>query len=346
MKELLLYSPIWDFTAEALVNKINEIPDEEDIKIRVNSPGGSVFAGWSIIGKMNSRKGKTNLAVDGHAASMAFMFVAFADDVEALDVTRFMVHKATGYVQSPQDKELLDGINVDLMAKLKKKIDPVKFKEITGKTIEQLFKAEEQTDIWLTAKQAKEVGLINRIVRLEPKKLQAYTEKVVAFMDFEDNSQGSESLDQGMTETEITIQSQGSEQKPNGENNVEQKTIKKMTKVEFKASDPTAYAEILNEGRTSGENDERERVKSWIAFIAYDPEGVIKAIKEGTPFTQSVMAEMTVKMSAKNEKKNLETDAAGEIKTDPPAGSKEKEKVVADFEKEVGDGLNLKSLVI
>lgn len=346
MREILFYSPIWDFTAEALINKINEVPDEEDIRIRVNSPGGSVFAGWSIIGKMNSRKGKTYISVDGHAASMAFLLTAFADGAEALDVTRFMVHRASGYIRTPEDQALLDSINADLLGKLKKRLNLDMFKEIAGKTLDEIFKAEEVINVWLTSRQAKDIGLIDKIERLNPKKLTAYTNQVVAFIDFEDTSQGSEAIDpQGSEEIIPGNESQGSEEKPENKINVEQKQEKKMTKKEFKASDPEAYAEIMAEGATAAVKAEQDRVKSWLAFLDIDRDNVIKAIKDGTEFTQSVMAEMTVKLTAKKEATDIEDDGADGIATDPPAGSGDGKEAEA-FEKEIGDGLNLKNLVL
>lgn len=338
MKEILLYSPIWDFTAERFIEKINEVPDEEDIMVRLNTPGGSVFAGWSIIGKIQTRKGKVHIAVDGHAASMGFIFAAFGDTVEALDVSRFMIHRASGYVENDEQKEFLASINAELLAKLKKKIDLGKFKEIVGDTLDSVFKAEKVRDVWLTAKQAKEIGLVDKIVRLDPGKLKAYTEKFVAFADFDDISQGSEIEDQDSPH--------GSEKEPIiNKQDVKQKPKKKMTSKELKNSEPEAYSEIHDAGIEAGSKAERDRVKSWLAFIDIDRETVIKAIKDGTEFTQADMAEMTVKATAKKEVDDTETDSAGKVKTDPPDGKTKEEKDIEAFTKEVDDGVDVKNLV-
>ena len=43
MKPLLLYAPIYRYTAEAFVEKLNEVPSEEDIEIWTNTPGGDGY---------------------------------------------------------------------------------------------------------------------------------------------------------------------------------------------------------------------------------------------------------------------------------------------------------------
>ena len=49
MKQILLYSGIYSFTAEAFIEQMNMLDKKEPVCIRANSPGGSVFAGWGII---------------------------------------------------------------------------------------------------------------------------------------------------------------------------------------------------------------------------------------------------------------------------------------------------------
>ena len=192
MKQLLLYYPIYNFIAEEFISRLNEIPVDEDIIVRVNSPGGSVFAGWGIIAALTERKGNVKIKVDGNASSMAFFLTLFFSDVEALDVTKLMVHRAIAWVDNEDDKKILDNINSDLRKHLEKKIDKAKFKEITGVTVKEIFENEKRRDIWLTAKEAEQVGLVSKITRLKPKEIDAMKESLIAFSDFEDLSRGRE----------------------------------------------------------------------------------------------------------------------------------------------------------
>lgn len=182
MKNLiLLYFQIWDFIAMEFVEKLNEYEGTE-ATIRINSPGGNVFAGWSMIAAIKEFTGKLTIKVDGVAASMAAYIVLFAENVECVDVSRFMLHPARGYVKDDADQLLLDSVNKELMAKMKKKFNAETFESVTGHTIEDMFK--DNLDIWLNAKQAKKLGMVKKINRLDPADQQAFT-KLVACGRFE-----------------------------------------------------------------------------------------------------------------------------------------------------------------
>lgn len=174
MKNLiLLYFQIWDFIAMEFIQKLNEYEGKE-ATIRINSPGGSVFAGWGMVAAVKEFTGKLTVKVDGVAASMAAYLVLFCENVECVDVSRFMLHPARGYVETDDDQALLDSINAELKAKMKQKFDPDLFESVTGHTIDAIFK--DNIDIWLTAKQAKKLGMVKNINRLDPSEKQAFTQ--------------------------------------------------------------------------------------------------------------------------------------------------------------------------
>lgn len=176
MKQILLYNPIFSFVAEEFINAINDSGDE-DLTIRVNSPGGSVFAGWGMAAAMQEKKNIT-VKVDGVAASMAFYILLFADKVEALDVSKFMIHRADGNAETDEEKALLKSVNDTLKAKMSEKIDAQAFLDVTGTSIDDMFDAEERKDVWINAKQAKKIGLVSKINRLTPKEQTAMTRMV------------------------------------------------------------------------------------------------------------------------------------------------------------------------
>ena len=176
MKQILLYNPIFSFVAEEFINAINDAGDE-DITIRVNSPGGSVFAGWGMAAALSEKKNVT-VKVDGVAASMAFYLLLFADKVEALDVSMFMIHRADGNAESDEEKALLKSVNNTLKSKMSEKIDAQAFEDVTGTSIDDMFDAEERKDVWITAKQAKKIGLVSKINRLTTKEQTAMTKMV------------------------------------------------------------------------------------------------------------------------------------------------------------------------
>lgn len=315
-KELYLYSHIYDFVAESFIAQM-EANKTEDVVIRGNTPGGNVFAGWGMIAKIQEHEGKVKMKVDGYVASMGTIVLAFVDDTEALDVSRIHLHRADGYVNSPEDQKFLDGVNKDLRAKLTSKIDADKFSEITGKTIDDLFDSKERIDVWLTAKQAKQVGLIKKIVKLDPTEIAAINRMSIAA-----------SIEPPKPETKVN---------------------KNMTLEELKAQHPALYAQIVAEGKTAGKTEgteeERNRIKGWEAFRAIDAAAVDAGIKSGKSITMTEIAEFNAKALSPESLKKLAAEAAPAVTTAEVSEKEktEKEKKVSDFAALVNANLGRKT---
>lgn len=331
-KPLLLFAPIYDYVASEFVDKMNDYPSDEDLEIWVNSPGGRVFAGWSIIGAMQKREGKNNVCIMGHAASMSVFFALFADYSEALEVTQFMIHRADGYVDTPEDQAFLDRINKDLRKKMEDRLNMDVFEQVTGKTMNDIFNPKDRINVWIDAKQAKKIGLINKIRKFEPNELKAYND-FVAFADFSQRSEDKSQRSDNFEEPESDYFS----------NNLNDK---KMTLQEFKSQNPELYEQIYNSGKTDGVKSEQTRVKTWLAYLDIDKENVITSIKEGKEFTTDVMAEMSVKMTARTTVDNIKADSQKDITTDKTVDKTEAQKELEAFEKGVKEGVNVKSINI
>jgi ATP-dependent Clp endopeptidase proteolytic subunit ClpP len=317
MKQILLYSPIFSFTAETFINQFAQLDPNEDVVIRVNSPGGSVFAGWGMTKAMQDHKGKVTVKVDGIAASMAFYLAMFADEVEALDVSRFLVHRADGYTNSEDEKKELANINAIMRGKLEKRIGADVFQQITGVSYDEVFDENQRKNVWISAKDAKKIGLVDKITRLEPKEIEAMNETFYAF---------SESL-QGSSDVQGSTQ-----EKPIINNN---QTDKKMTINDLQAQHPELYAQVV----ALGVKQEQIRVKSWIAYLDIDKENVTASIKDGKEFTPDVMSEMAVKMQAKATVAAIEKDSTEKVTTEKPNDKTAEQKEVEAFEKEVLEGV-------
>lgn len=313
-KELYIYSSINSDSSLAFLQSMEENANE-DVVIRVNSPGGSVFAFWGMAAKMNESTGKKIIKVDGLAASAGAFFLLYGDEVEALDVSTLMLHRADAHISSPEDQARLDLINADLRAKLTAKIDDKKMKELKGVSIKDLFNPDSRIDLFLTAKEAKAIGLIDKITKVNPKEATAFTEKYFNVAA------------QFNTPAAPTPQ-----------------TPKTMTLAEFKSANPGLYNEILELGITAGVEKEKDRVEAALVFNEIDPKGVKAAIESGKPLSAKQMAEFALKQMSPETLKKLSAEAAvvvtpaavdGKVKTD-------KEKEVEAFEKEVEEKLNLK----
>lgn len=307
-KELYLYSPVYDFVAKDLIAAMEENKGG-DITIRSNTPGGSVFAGWGIIAKMQE-VGNVKIKVDGLAASMGCYMLLFADKVECLDISRFILHRADGYVGSEEDQKFLDDVNKDLRAKITSKIDAAKLKELKGVTINDIFNPETRLDVYLNAKEAKAIGLVDKINKVNPSEIKAFNEKFFAI---------------------------AAEHEPIKTPEPKPKT---MTLEKLKAEHPEIYAKAV----ATGVAQEKDRVEACMAFIEIDAVGVKAAIEAGKPLSQKQMADFALKAMSKNTLKKVEADSADTVETDEVDGKEktEKEKKIAAFEKEAKKDLGLK----
>lgn len=315
--QIYLMSPMFDFTCEDFCRAVACVPKDEDMTVLMNCPGGSVFAGWTAIGVMKERIGKNNFKVYGHAASMAAYMLLFADKVQALEVTKFLIHRADGYIENEDDQKLLDSINKDLRSQMEKRLDIEKFQAITGCTMDDVFNCDKVKDVWISAKEAKKIGLINDVIRLNPDEMKAFNSKFVAYVP----KQGSDGTPQGSGKQVI-----------NSQNNHSQ-TPKKMTLEEFKAQHPEIFSAAITQGQTA----ERERVQAWLAFIDYDKDNVIASIKDPAKMvTSATMAEMTVKITAAAKISAIGKDGKiPPVATDDPKDKTEEETAVEDFTAQV-----------
>ncbi len=311
-KEYLLYSYI-DYVAETIIAQLEENPDE-DVSIRMNTGGGDVFAGWGIIAKMNERKGKVDVKVDGLCASMGISILLYADTSQALDTSRFMMHRASGTISSPEEQALLDSINKDLRDKLEAKVDAKLFKTITGISIKDMFEGEEQVDVWINAKQAKQLGLIDTIVKLNPNQIKALNTTMFAV---------AASLN---TETEKKVKPKKSKKM-------------KMSAAILKAKFPKTYAKL----QKALVAEERERVGALLPFVEVDAKAVKKAIASGKPITETMRSELMLKAQMNPTLlASLKKDANGNVVTaETEIPKTEKEKALLTFESEVKADLGL-----
>ena len=173
--EIPLYGSIGTYSSEYLIERMNKIKGN-DISLRINTPGGDVVSCYGVIAKFKEFTGTKKIKVDGMAMSMGAMFCAYADDVQALDVSEFMIHRAAYYPTlernpdffTEERKSRLQKMNDDLRAALESKIDEDKLKEIKGVTLDEIFSLDDRIDVFLTAEQALEIGLIESINAITP----------------------------------------------------------------------------------------------------------------------------------------------------------------------------------
>ena len=137
-----------------------EDPDK-DISFYINSPGGSVTAGFAIYDTMNYIKPDVSTICVGMAASMgAFLLAAGAKGKRfALPNSEIMIHQPLGGVQG-QATDI--AIHAKRIVEIKEQINKI-LSERTGQTLKKISQDTER-DNFMTAQEALKYGLIDHVV--------------------------------------------------------------------------------------------------------------------------------------------------------------------------------------
>jgi ATP-dependent protease ClpP protease subunit len=114
----MLYDEIggwWGATAEDFIAELQQVT-APNLRVRINSPGGSVFEGIAIANAIRSFAGTVTCQVDGIAASIASVIAMAADRVEMAPQTMMMIHDASGlcYGDAADMEEM--GVLLDLLS--------------------------------------------------------------------------------------------------------------------------------------------------------------------------------------------------------------------------------------
>ena len=135
---------------------------DKDIQFYINSPGGSVTAGLAIYDTMQYIKADVSTICIGLAASMgAFLLSSGAKGKRlALPNSEIMIHQPSGGFQG-QATDIQ--IHAEYILRVKENINKI-LSENTGKPIEVVREACER-DNFMTAEEAKEFGIIDRVIR-------------------------------------------------------------------------------------------------------------------------------------------------------------------------------------
>ncbi len=166
LKERIIFlgGEIYDEFANLIVAQLlfleADDPDK-DIQIYINSPGGSVTAGFAIYDTMQYIKCDVSTICIGMAASMgAFLLAAGTEGKRfALPNSEIMIHQPMGGARG-QASDIM--IHAEQILKMKKNINNI-LAERTGQPIEKIEKDTDR-DFFMSAEAAKEYGVVDEVI--------------------------------------------------------------------------------------------------------------------------------------------------------------------------------------
>ena len=137
---------------------------EKDIQLYINSPGGSVTAGFAIYDTMQYIKCDVSTICIGLAASFgAFLLAGGAKGKRiALANAEIMIHQPAIHGNGVQGQATDIKIMSDHMQKSKQRLNRI-LAENTGKSVEQI-QIDTERDNYMSAKEALEYGLIDQVI--------------------------------------------------------------------------------------------------------------------------------------------------------------------------------------
>src|SRR6185312_11483793 len=161
---IFIGTPIDDETANLVVAQLLHLESEDpdkDISIYINSPGGSVYAGLAIYDTMQFVKPDVQTICFGIAMSMGSLLLAGGAPGKrlALPNSRILIHQPSGgYQGQTTDIE----IHAREVLALRRHIDEI-YSRHSGRPLAQVHEDMER-DRFFTAEQAREYGLIDRVI--------------------------------------------------------------------------------------------------------------------------------------------------------------------------------------
>jgi len=161
---IFLGNVIDDTVANTVIAQLLFLESEDknkDIKLYINTPGGSVTAGLAIYDTMQYVKPDVSTICIGTAASMGAVLLAAGAKGKrfALPNAEVMLHQVMGGAEGPATDVK---IRAEHILKVKDRINQILAKH-TGQTLARIEKDTDR-DFFMTAEEAKKYGIIDKII--------------------------------------------------------------------------------------------------------------------------------------------------------------------------------------
>lgn len=169
-RELFLFGDINEESASALLRnlRILESINKEPITIYCSTKGGEVYAAFGIYDAITSCGSRVAIVGCSEVMSAGTLILQAADDRLCFANTSFLLHDGTTSISEQDHKNMV--ITAKWEDRLRKKLQLVLTERIVEKTqqevekVKRLLKAKMQADWYLTAEEALNLGIIDKIL--------------------------------------------------------------------------------------------------------------------------------------------------------------------------------------
>lgn len=312
--ELVLYGEISSYswyedkiTPQAFEKELKELGAVKEITVRINSPGGDVFAAFAIRSRLLDHPAKIHVKIDGMAASAATIIATAADISEIPAAGIYMIHDPAmgmgGYYTTAELEAIISELET-----IKNAIVEC-YTARSGKSAEEI-KELMRAESWYTGREAVENGFCDKLmfenVEMEPQDNNRVVINSVA-VDLSRFAAAPERLLGQKAHNDI-----------NGPKNKNEEE-KRMTLEELKTQHPELVNALKNEITGAGGTDtknaaekERERIKQIEDCTLPGFEDLANAAKYENPISPQDFA-MQIIAAQKESGKNFITQRDDDI---------------------------------
>lgn len=167
LKERIIFlgEPIDDAVANTLIAQFLFLDAEnskDEIKLYINSPGGSVTAALALYDTMQHVKADVSTICIGQAASAAAVLLASGAKGKrfSLPNARILIHQVMGGAEG-QQKDIVIAANE--ITRIKNQLNQILSKH-TGQAVKKI-EMDTDRDFWMTAEESKKYGIVDKIIQ-------------------------------------------------------------------------------------------------------------------------------------------------------------------------------------
>ncbi len=167
LKERIIFlgEPIDDAVVNTVIAQLLFLDAEnskDDIKLYINSPGGSVTSALALYDTMNHLKADVSTICIGQAASAAAVLLAAGKKGKrfSLPNSRVLIHQVMGGAEG-QQKDIVIAANE--ITRIKNQLNQILAKH-TGQSVKTI-ETDTDRDFWMTAEEAKKYGIVDKIIQ-------------------------------------------------------------------------------------------------------------------------------------------------------------------------------------
>jgi ATP-dependent protease ClpP protease subunit len=283
MEKVYLYTSIDSYSAEIFARQLDAA--KNGVEIRMLTNGGYTASGSAMLTSLVEYKGKKHVSVDGDVASMGAFFLLYADHIKMANTAEIMFHKAAfpkwyEEMAKESEKENLARENERFKAKMTERFGG---SEAGKKLIETVFEEGKRNDVYLTAKDGKEIGLVDEIIEITPEQKAAFQKEFY----------------------KMALAEQKESTKENS--NLKPNTTMEITSKDLETAKEAGIAEGIKQAEA--------RIKSWLPYMEVDKEAAIAGIKSGEVISEEARSEFSIKLANKLALKSAQAENVGDLGT-------------------------------